>query len=92
MPPPPTPGPSSSGQGQDWAVTYGSKVAAGVRSLESQVQDWKTEGREWLRLGQRFLRDIQQPSGRQRHMLALLALAAALGLVAGFVTGRRRED
>lgn len=92
MPPPPTPGSSSSGQGQDWAVTYGRKVAAGVRSLESQVQDWKTEGREWLRLGQRFLRDIQQPSGRQRHMLALLALAAALGLVAGFVTGRRRED
>lgn len=92
MPPLHTSGTSAAEAAQEWARAQGRQLAAGRRRLESWMADWTSEGREWLKLGRRFWREIQEPKGRQRHMLALLALAAGAGLVAGFLSSGRREE
>lgn len=75
----------------DWARAGGQQVAQGVRRMENRMRDWQTSGRAWLALGRNFWREIQTRQGRQRHMLALVALAAGAGLLIGLATGRRRE-
>lgn len=92
MPPIHTTGARGAESAQEWVRAYSRQMAAGRRRIESWMADWTSEGREWLQLGRRFWREIQEPGGRQRHMLALLALAAGAGLVMGFVSSRRREE
>lgn len=82
---------SAGERAQAWAQASGRKLEAGIREFQRQMAGLKTEGREWLRLGRRFWRQVQDPGGRQRHMLTLLAMAAGAGWLAGFMTGRRRE-
>ncbi|MGH9534018.1 MAG: hypothetical protein ACRD2E_04080 [Terriglobales bacterium] len=88
--------PSSAGEAGrrvlPWARGTTHRVATGLRQFGERMEGWKSEGREWLRLGRRFLHQVRDPQGRQRHMVTLLALAAGAGLVVGLWTGRRRED
>ena len=91
MAPIPSAAGSAGGRAQAWAQGSGRKLEAGIREFQRQLEGLRAEGREWLRLGRRFLRQVQEPGGRQRQILPLLTVAAGAGWLAGFLTGRRRE-
>ena len=69
------------------AEGYGHKAGEWARRAREQME----RGQELAAAAQQFWREIQKPQGRQRHLRALLALAAGAGLLVGFLTGRRRR-
>lgn len=56
-----------------------------------RVGEWRTLAEEQLHRLQHFWDEIQQPEGRKRHVIPLMAIAAGVGFLVGVAIRRSRS-